>query len=100
MPDVARFVEIRGDLSDGSGYLIGPGLILTAWHVLRPAAGAPSPVQVEVRILHDYQRAANADRLKTRIATLLWPHGDLGEDYDFALLQVEGGCTGSGEDPL
>jgi Trypsin-like peptidase domain len=99
MPEVARVVEIRGT-REGSGFLIGPGLVLTARHVVRPAAGGPFPKQVEIRVLRDYQRAADRNRLKTRTAELLWPHNDLGEDDDFALLGLVNGRAGSGDDPL
>jgi hypothetical protein len=99
MSEVARVVEILGTM-EGSGFLIGPGLVLTAWHVLRPATGAPFPKLVEVRILRDYQRAAHADRLKTRSAELLWPHDDLGEDYDFALLRLLDSTPGLHDGPV
>jgi hypothetical protein len=99
MVDVARVVEIRGT-SEGSGFLIGPGLVLTAWHVLRPAVGEPFPKQVEVRILRDYLRAAPADRLKTQPAKILWPHDASDESHDFALLQVADTPSVSEESPL
>jgi len=88
MIDVWRAVEIRNGKQAGSGYLIGPGLILTAWHVLRPADGAAMPASVDVRVLDHYRRATGADRLQTRCARLLWPQTDAGPNHDFALLQI------------
>lgn len=87
MFETARAVEIRGT-SEGSGFLVGPGLILTAWHVLRPPEGAPLPSRVQVRILRDYADAAPADRLQTRDADLLWPLAPPDDDNDFALLRL------------
>lgn len=87
MFETARAVEIRGT-SEGSGFLVGPGLILTAWHVLRPPEGAPLPSRVQVRILRDYGDAAPADRLRTRDAELLWPLAPPDDDNDFALLRL------------
>ena len=87
MPDLGRVVEIRG-ASEGSGFLVGPGLILTAWHVVRPAAGEPFPTRVPVRILRDYERARDGDRLQVRQCDVLWPRVAPDDDNDFALLRL------------
>lgn len=81
-------VEIRNGKQAGSGFLIGPGLILTAWHVLRPATGAAMPSSFDVRVLDDYRRATGPDRFKSRCARLLWPAAEAGANHDFALLQL------------
>jgi WD40 repeat protein len=83
MPDAARLVEVRAQ-RQGSGYLITDRLVLTAWHVIRPAPGAPLPqvaVRVEARIA---PRAAPVSVEEP--AQLLWPQEEPGEDLDFALL--------------
>lgn len=41
-PDPGSVVQVRARPSFGSGYLIGPGLVLTAAHVLLTADGVPS----------------------------------------------------------
>lgn len=87
MTDVSRVVEVRG-AKEGTGFLIGPRLVLTAWHVLCPDARAPFPSRVAVRILGDYARAGGTNRLKPRSAELLWPRTVATQDYDFALLRI------------
>lgn len=88
MADVNRLVEVKG-IEDGSGFLIADGLILTAWHVLRPQAGVASPAAVQVRIQRDItpgEQLINADQP----ATKLWPREeDPGDDFDFALLAIQ-----------
>ncbi|MGP4091585.1 S1 family peptidase, partial [Streptomyces sp. KR55] len=41
-PDPGRVVQVRSRPSFGTGYLIGPGLVLTAAHVVLTAGGEPS----------------------------------------------------------
>ncbi|WP_227243303.1 trypsin-like peptidase domain-containing protein [Paraburkholderia caribensis] len=95
MKDYPRAVEVHGQ-KHGSGFLIGPGLVLTAWHVLRSDADAddaPFPHQAGVRILGEYQRAVGADRLKARPARIIWPRENQNAHHDFALLQIVDGVS-------
>ena len=100
MPDRGRVVEVFG-ASEGTGYLIGPKLILTAWHVLRPKDGQPEPPSVEIRVLRNYIAASSEDRLNTVPARRIWPpdNTDPGDDLDFALLITEG-STSAGDRPI
>jgi hypothetical protein len=84
MPDIRRLVEVKGVL-DGSGFLIADRLILTAWHLLRPPAGKRVERKCRVRIEGDIAPEAPPESAD-RIADLLWPLGEPGEDLDFALL--------------
>lgn len=97
MKNAERAVEILGDEKEGSGFLIGPGLVLTAWHNLRPDGNAPLQNQFDVRILGEYQRADGKDRLNTRRAEILWPLEDQDEDHDFALLRIVDRTAGPDE---
>ena len=85
-PDLGRLVEIKGS-SEGTGYLIADGLVLTAWHLLRSPSGAPLPRQVRVRLqrnLRPNAGVADADQA----ATVLWPIDEPGDDLDFALVSL------------
>ena len=84
-----RLVEVFGSLN-GSGYLVGPGLILTAGHVVRAAQGGNGARKVEVRILGQLKLDGEAGRLRRLPATLLWPDAPDSGHLDFALLQVDG----------
>lgn len=92
MAEVSRLVEIRS-AKQGSGFLIGPGLVLTALHVLRRDPDDPLPSHADVRILGDSLPTAAAGRVKTRHAALLWPPEAMKRTDDFALLRVEPGAS-------
>lgn len=83
MPDICRLVEIRG-IAEGTGFLVGPGIILTAWHLVRAEAVAHEPVII--RVQGDLTNKFEA----SQVATVLWPKSSLdpGSDLDFALLVV------------
>ncbi|MGY4305161.1 hypothetical protein ACVIJ6_002404 [Bradyrhizobium sp. USDA 4369] len=87
MPELGRLVEIKGDRDhqEGTGFLIADGLILTGWHVLRPPPGDPFPSRVRVRLERDFEPRKAVDE-KDKIADILWPESDPGDDLDFALL--------------
>jgi hypothetical protein len=97
-PHPGRLVEVFGT-SEGSGYLIGPGLILTAWHVVRPKTGKRAKPRLSVRILREYFVAPPKSRLKTKPVWRIWPGNDPGKDLDFALLAVDG-PTDFEDDPV
>nr|WP_274607255.1 tetratricopeptide repeat protein [Paracraurococcus ruber] len=80
--------------------MVGPGLVLTAWHVVWPKDGGPPPEEIRVRILRDYLAAKGNDRLRTRPARVVWPRAEPGRDHDFALLQMTDGPTGPGDDAV
>ena len=75
-PDPARVVQVRARPSFGTGYLIGPGLVLTAAHVAMTGDGAPSAavtVQVPGAAATDgevvwWRRDERADAALVRIA--------------------------------
>ncbi len=98
MPEADRVVEIIGT-NEGSGYLIGPRLVLTAWHVVCPKENETAPQTVQIRILRDYRAAKGVDKYATRSARLIWPLSEPGEDYDFALLAIADD-TGPNDDPV
>jgi hypothetical protein len=83
-----RLVEVRGTLR-GSGFLIADGLILTAWHLLRPPPGVVADSIFQVRVERDVKPGEpliNAEQPATR----LWPLSkDPGDDLDFALLSIQ-----------
>jgi predicted RNA-binding protein with RPS1 domain len=81
-PDRNQVVEVKG-ASTGSGYLIAPGLILTANHV----AGAEAVVQVTALAEHLALRDP-----PPRPACVLWRSDD--PDLDFALLQTDEPAAG------
>jgi hypothetical protein len=83
-PDPSRVVEIKG-AREGSGYLIGPRLILTSWHVLCSQDGTVTSLAPQVRILRDY-RAPAEEKWQTRSTRVLWPNNNTNEHNDFALL--------------
>jgi WD40 repeat protein len=87
MPDADRLVEVRA-LREGSGYLITDRLVLTAWHVIRPATGEDAPSQVRVRVEGRIAAGCEPSSIEEP-ASLLWPLTDPGEDLDFALLLLE-----------
>src|SRR5471032_812358 len=87
MTDTDRLVEVKG-ISEGSGFLIADGLILTAWHLLRPSPGVAPASIVQVRIQRDI-RAGEPLKKAEQLATRLWPlTGEPGENFDFALLAI------------
>ena len=83
-PDLGRLVEIKG-FSEGTGFLIADGLILTAWHLLRPPSGEPLLSSVRVRLQRDLKPGTAIDAAD-QMAIILWPKGEPGGDLDFALL--------------
>lgn len=86
--DLSRIVEIKADRREGTGYLIAPSLVLTAWHVVGPEGGRAADVaSIRIRILGE-QDLSNPTEAVTRAATVLWPPEDLGKRLDFALLRV------------
>jgi WD40 repeat protein len=88
MTGINRLVEVKG-ISKGSGFLIADGLILTAWHLLRPSPGVAPASIVQVWIERDI-RPGEPLKNAEQPATVLWPcHEDPGDDLDFALLAIE-----------
>jgi tetratricopeptide (TPR) repeat protein len=64
----------------GSGYLVGPRLVLTSRHVVADDEGRPWP-RVQVRLGHPGDRVR-----RTAAASLIWDAGD----QDVALLRIDG----------
>lgn len=84
MADMGRLVEVVARRT-GSGYLIADRLVLTSFHLFRPALGQALDVAATIRIeaeVGDHPDPA----LANRPARLIWPLDDLGIDLDFALL--------------
>jgi hypothetical protein len=90
--DPLRLVEIRGAVQ-GSGYLIAPTLIITAWHVVK------SNAMVGVRIYGVYEKSPEGTRWDTLPANVIWPLMDPGDDNDFALLKISA-RTGLHDEPV
>jgi hypothetical protein len=88
MADLNRLVQVK-DLDrkkEGSGYLIAPNLVVTAWHVVRPARSAL------IRTYGSFRRGTGINRYKLIPAEVIWPPDgqETEEGFDFALLRVEG----------
>jgi hypothetical protein len=84
MPNIGRLIEIKGR-TEGTGYLIAPGIVLTAWHVVCPEAETAF-VPVKVRVQRDMSDESGGEQ----IATLIWPTelSKTGSDLDYALLKI------------
>jgi formylglycine-generating enzyme required for sulfatase activity len=98
MRDAGRIVEIKGS-KEGSGYLVAPCLILTAWHVVKPSVEDSTTRQVPVRIYKEYQDARGEARYQARMAEVIWPPSNSVENDDFALL-VTKEETAPSDDPV
>ena len=91
MPDINCLVEVRG-VRQGSGYLIAPSLVLTAWHLIRPDPANVSLAAIAVRVegeIGEDTELSSADRR----ARVIWPDHEPGSDFDFALLRIETSST-------
>lgn len=83
-----RLVEVRvPQHGGGSGYLLSPKIVLTAWHNVAPAdSDAPFP-NIVVRLQGEAVRHADLS-VADRTAKVVWPEANPGRDLDFALLQI------------
>ena len=93
-------VDIGGSPQYGTGFLVGPDLILTAYHVVAPAIERPEGSRA-ITLLFDYKLPANGETINPgtvcRIArkdgiaatSPSEPQADLGA-LDYAILRVEG----------
>jgi hypothetical protein len=88
MMDSSRSVEITGR-TEGTGWLVTPGLVLTAWHILKRRRELSSPEMVPLRI-HKEKQTSGLMGLETRTGQILWPPPGSSADADFALLATSG----------
>jgi hypothetical protein len=84
-------VEVGGNLSVGTGFLVGPDLCLTNYHVIEPAlAGRANPGDTRLRF--DYRRTADGTTVNAGALIALaedWLVASSPPDeLDFALLRV------------
>src|ERR1700730_2904196 len=79
--DTERLVEIKGDV-EGTGYLIGSSLILTARHVVDNYISEARTVPV--RILGEWR----ANHSEWRTAKVIWPTTSSSGEVDAALLAI------------
>ena len=93
-------VDIGGTMQYGTGFLVGPDLVLTAYHVVSSAIEARSGPR-GISLLFDFKSLANGETINPGTVCLIrerdWlvdasPFGAIaGEDaLDYALLKVEG----------
>ena len=90
MYDSDRLVEVKG-LTEGSGYVVSSGLILTAGHVVIGAAGNEKARPPRVRVYGDYQREKGSARCGMQESVVIWPNEQFNADNDFALLKITEG---------
>jgi hypothetical protein len=99
MYDENRIVEVKALNPDGkiagagSGYLVAPRLVLTAWHVVR------SGQTIQLRIYRDFRKSAGTALSPMKPAIRVWPIAEADEENDFALLKLDA-SEGSNDAPV